>query len=582
MKLLLEIFAASGAVYFLCLHLPLSALAQPIPSSPPIPEDQLLDTPFPENFPDAPLEQPATDPPVTPRPSLPAPASPEIDPNRQFRIGTIELVGVTLSPAELNQLTADVGGEPTTVEERLAALEGQIVTLDDLLALRTFIGDAYVKAGYLTSGAFLPQQTFLDGGNVQIQVVEGDLEALQITGLTRLREAYVRDRIFARIRRPLRNSDIAEALQLLQLDPLIATVDAELLVGSGPGLSILTLDIVEVPPLSGGLSINNHRPPLLGSVQLAPSLDYANLLGLGDRLALGYSLTPGLNSYTLDYTIPITPQDGTFTFRYATSNSRIVDDAFEALGIRSDSRSFSISVQQPLVRTTTQTFEVGAAFDLRRSRTFIFDDIPFSFAPGAEAGESRVSVIRFFQDWVDRSQSRVLAARSQFSIGIDAFNATQNDSAPDGQFFSWLGQFQWAQRMPKNSLLVTRVSAQLTPDSLLSLEQFSQGGLTTIRGYAENELVTDNGVIGSLELRLPLSANPNELVLTPFVEGGVGWNTGKPSQGLASVGLGLQWQIDHNTRLRIDYGRPLIEVDTSGDSLQEEGLYLSIDWAFGG
>jgi hypothetical protein len=71
---------------------------------------------------------------------------------------------------------------------------------------------------------------------------------------------------------------------------------------------------------------------------------------------------------------------------------------------------------------------------------FLLDDIPFSFSEGPQDGKSKVAVLRLFQDWVNRDAKRVLAARSQFSIGLNAFGATKNDgSVPDGQFFAWLG-----------------------------------------------------------------------------------------------------------------------------------------------
>lgn len=539
---------------------------------PPIPEEP--PTLPPESIPDLPLETPPEFP-------SPTPVTPEAE---RFRVGAIELLGVSLTSEEVNQLTAEFAGEVVSIEARIAALEGQEVTLDDLLALRAFITDAYVNAGYITSGAFLPEQTFADGETIQIQVVEGILETLEVNGLARLREGYVRSRMQLRLGRPLRQADIVEALQLLQLDPRIDQVDAELLAGSGPGFSILALEIEEAPPLEAGFSVNNYRSPSAGSVQISPYLSYTNLLGLGDRLDLNYSLSEGLNDYNLNYTVPITPQDGTITFRYATNNSRIIEDNFEVLDVRGESRTFSLGVRQPLVRTPNHEFALGLTFDVRRSQTFLRGE-PFPFSAGTEDtdGESRVSVLRFSQDWVDRSPNRVLAARSQFSFGLDAFDATLNESGPDGAFFSWLGQFQWVQRLPQEQILVTRISTQLTPDALLPLEQFTLGGVRTVRGYRQNQLVTDNGIIGSVELRLPLSAIPGELELAPFVEGGIGWNNGEDApdlEGLASLGLGLRWQVSPDFAMRLDYGYPLIDVETEVDTLQEQGVYFSVDWLF--
>jgi len=169
---------------------------------------------------------------------------------------------------------------------------------------------------------------------------------------------------------------------------------------------------------------------------------------------------------------------------------------------------------------------LGLALDLRRNSTFILNDIPFSFSEGPKNGRSNVTVVRFFQDWVERGASRVLAARSEFSLGIDAFDATTNNIGTDGRFFSWLGQFQWVQQLTPKTLLLARLTAQLTGDSLLSLEKFSVGGLDTVRGYRQNQLVTDNGVVGSFELRFPPISNYKAFQLAPFFDIGTALKMG--------------------------------------------------------
>lgn len=102
----------------------------------------------------------------------------------------------------------------------------------------------------------------------------------------------------------------------------------------------------------------------------------------------------------------------------------------------------------------------------------------------------------------------MLAARSTLSFGLDALGATTHGGdAPDGRFFAWLAQLQWGHRLPeryRGSELIARLDAQLTGDRLLSLEKFGMGGLRTVRGYQENQLVRDNGIAGSVELRVPV------------------------------------------------------------------------------
>ena len=488
----------------------------------------------------------------------------------RFSVEEISLLGMTVDPEEL---MATVNGELISIAELVALLERVEITLEDLLQLRTAITAAYVDAGYITSGAFIPEQDFTEGGTVVVQVVEGGLETIEVEGLTRLRARYVRDRIPQR--RPINRSQIETALQLLQQDASIEMVNAQLLAGSSPGQSILLLSLQEADAFEGGVSANNYRSPVVGSNQIAANFSYGNLLGIGDYARASYSLTEGLGSYSLQYALPVNAQNGTLTLGVTAGRNEIVESEFRDLDIEGRSRNYSVGFRQPLVRSPEHEFALGLAFDLRRSESTAFGDQLLS--------RSNVSALRFSQDWVRRSPSRVLAARSQFSLGLDLFDATVREGAvADGQFVSWQGQFQWVEQLPRRRLLITRVSSQLTPDALLALEQFGLGGVDTVRGYRNTQVLTDNGLAGSVEMRLPLSNPPDALQLTPFIEGGIGWNSGEAEQieGLASLGVGLLWQVNEQARLRVDYGYPLTEVGSRGGSLQENGFSFSLDWGF--
>ena len=53
--------------------------------------------------------------------------------------------------------------------------------------------------------------------------------------------------------------------------------------------------------------------------------------------------------------------------------------------------------------------------------------------------------------------------------------------------------------------LRARLSGQWADGVLYSGERFSAGGETTVRGYRETLLLTDEGVIGSIEIARPIS-----------------------------------------------------------------------------
>ncbi|MBD2075653.1 ShlB/FhaC/HecB family hemolysin secretion/activation protein [Phormidium sp. FACHB-592] len=564
------VILGSGIATPTCLTL--CAIAQSTPSSgvtiPPTAPDAVEQTiPRPS---ESPRPLPGETPTVPPKPELQTPPtqeSPEVAPpsSDRFFIRKVAVLGNTVLQGEITALTQPY--------------ENRSVTFEELLQLRSAIVQLYIKNGYITSGAFLPNNQDLSSGTVQIQVVEGELEQIEIGGLRQLREGYVRSRLKHATSPPLNQQRLEQALQLLQLDPLIQQVNAELAAGSTPGRNILRVSLKEAPAFHTAIGMDNNQSPSIGSIQGSIEASHDNLLGFGDRLAAQYGRTEGLNLYDISYSIPINARNGTLSFRYNNGDSRITEADFRDVGIRSETQTYAFGLRQPIIRTPTREFALGLSLDLRRSQTYILNDIPFSFTEGPENGKAKVTVLRFSQDWVDRGIRRVLAARSQFSFGINAFDATINNTGTDGQFFAWLGQFQWVQQLSPRNLLVARIDAQLTPDPLLSLERFSIGGVDTVRGYQQNRLVSDNGILGSVEVRVPLTLDPRILQLVPFFEVGTAWNNrdiDPDPATIASLGLGLRWLIIPGLSLRLDYGIPLISVSDRGNSLQDNGFFFSV------
>lgn len=469
----------------------------------------------------------------------------------------------------------------TEIAEQVACYLGQEIQLADLFNLRSRITKLYLEAGYITSGAFVPNNQDLSGGSVQIQVIEGEIEELQINGLKRLNRGYVRERLARAIAIPFNQQDLERGLQLLQLDPILERVNAELTAGNGPGKSLLILDLQEVDTFTLSIGTDNYRSPSIGSAGGNIGLSISHPLGIGDNLSASYGITEGLGIFNVNYAIPVNAKNGTLQFSVSNSDSSIVQDAFDNVNIRSEALSLSAEFRQPIVQKPTEEFALGLDFDWQRSESFILDDIPFSFSLGPEDGVSQVSAVRFSQDWVKRGRERVLAARSQFSVGLDIFDATVNDSGVDGRFFSWLGQFQWIEQVSPRLLILSRIGVQLTPDGLLPIERFSLGGISTVRGYSQNQLVTDNAITSSLEFRVAILKDPAKLQLTPFIEGGVGWNNeiaDPDPSALLALGLGLRWAVNPDLSVRLDYGIPLIDADDTGDSLQENGFFFLVSY----
>jgi hemolysin activation/secretion protein len=543
----------------------LSCIPQAMAQSPVLPNGTI---PFQLDNPSPSLPSPLTSPPdsspqLSPASPVPECVSPSTESERFF-VKTIQVLGSTVLQTEIQALI-----EP---------LENRELTFEALLCLRSKITELYLNQGYSNSGAFLPNNQNLSSGTIQIQVVEGKLERIDIIGLKRLQSNYVRSRLKLAATTPLNQQRLQEALELLQLDPLFSQVNAELTAGSTPGQSILIVNLQEAPAFHTTLGVDNYRPPSVGSIQGTISLSHDNLVGWGDRFYGEYSKTEGLDFYDIRYDVPINAQDGTVGIRYWNSTSGIIQEPFREFEIDSNNETLSFNIRQPVLKTPQEEVALGLLLDLRREQTFLLGQ-PFSFSIAADNGSTKLTVLRFIQEWVKRDPSRVLALRSQFSFGLDLFDASINNLGIDGQFFSWQGQFQWVQQLSPRILLLGRLDTQLTPDALLPLEQFSLGGIDSVRGYPQNQLLTDNGIFASLEVRIPLTADPSVLQLTPFIAAGTGWNNLLPNPDpstLVGIGMGLRWFIGSGLSLRVDYGVPLISISNQGNSLQEQGFYFSL------
>ncbi|MEH2290743.1 ShlB/FhaC/HecB family hemolysin secretion/activation protein [Nostoc sp.] len=545
-----------------------------------IPPPQDIQPPItPSPLPSPQVPQPLPPPAELLPPSAPTP-TPQEPPSGNFPdtiiVERFEVIGSTVfSPQELAQATAEFTKRP--------------ISLTQVYQARSKITELYVKNGYITSGALIPPQT-IQSGVVKIQVIEGKLEDIQVTGTRRLNRNYVRSRLAIATSAPLNRQRLLEALQLLQLNPLIKNVTAELSTGSQAGTSLLEVKITEAKTFSGQIILDNGRSPSVGSFRRGLRLNEANLLGLGDLLSLGYTNTDGSNSFDAGYTLPVNPRNGTLSFNYGTTSSHVIEPPFDTLDIDSASRYYEVTFRQPIVQTPTQEFALGLTASRRESDiSWIyqreFGVSPSLLSPGAdEEGRTRVSALRFFQEWTNRNSREVIALRSQFSLGIDVLNATVNQQAPDSRFFAWQGQAQWARLLAPETLLLLRLNTQFASRALLPIEQFGLGGQDSIRGYRQDYLLTDNGTFVSAEIQVPILRLPqinSTLQVVPFVDFGVGWNSSgreNPDPNtLAAVGLGLRWAQGDRLTVRLDWGIPLISIDSNNQrTLQENGLYFSL------
>lgn len=521
-----------------------------------------------------PLETPSPQP--VPSPSVEIPGTIDIE--------RFEFVGNTaFSDEELREIVRD--------------FTGREITFSELLEAEAAVRQKY-QAGcgsnntdqpcYINSDAIIPAGQKIEGGVVTIQIIEGSLEDIEIRGTRRLKPDYIRSRLALAAEPPLELNRLLEALQLLQLDPLIETISAELSRGIRPESNLLRVQVTEADSFTFTALANNGRNPSVGSFQRGFSLKEGNLLGWGDAVGVDYFNTDGSNAVYANYTLPLNSRNGTIKLAGGFNSNAVIDRLFEQLDITGQYYFYELTYRQPLFQSPSEEFALGLTASRQESQNFLLGE-GFSLSPGAdETGQIRISAIRFFQDWLKRNPQEVFALRSQFSLGIEALDGTSNlGELPDSSFFTWRTQGQYVRQLAPETLLVVRSDLQVASEPLFAIEQFSLGGLYTVRGYPQDFLLTDSAFFASVEARLPILRVPEAqgiLQIVPFLDLGIGWNAGdfpNPNPNtLVGTGLGLLWQMGDNFSARFDWGIPLVPIPSAleRNSWNANGLYFSINW----
>lgn len=511
-------------------------------------------------------------------------------------------VDFTLPPVKKNFLSTggekvylkDVRFKGNTVFSQNQLLEicqpfiGQPVSLGDLEELRFRLTKYYTDSGYITSGVLLEDQ-HMENGIVEYTIIEGRLSDIKVTGNERLNENYIKGRLTKNLNGVLNSHQLQEGFQQLLYDPLIDRLNGKVRPGEKPGEAVLDLEVTRARPYNMQIVFDNHHAPSVGEFEVTVNGTVRNLSGFGDALTLSLDKSEGGDGVAGLYSIPINPHNTRISVNFEDSDSSVVEDSLKNADIESDYRTIGIGIEHPFIKKPNRELTMGLNFSWRKSRTYLLG-IGTPFSAGVESdGKSSTSVIRFSQDYIERWEKQVFAARSTFNLGVSAFNSTKNSGGlPDSRFFSWLGQIQYAHRIgEEGAQLLVKGNVQLANENLLPLEQIAIGGPESVRGYRTNQFIRDNGFDTSIEYRHPISGDPlnrtkNSIQLAAFVDAGSAWNKGdsRTDNMISSAGLGLLWRY-RKFNAELYWAHAFKNVSTSSQHyIQDDGISFRLSADF--
>ena len=464
------------------------------------------------------------------------------------------------------------------------------VSTEDLEKIRKAVSQFYFNNGYVNSGATIGEQD-LSTGVLTVSVVEGVLDKINLMGTGWLRPSYVEDRIRSGVKKPLSMEDLKRSLEFVRRDEKIRKINTALLPGDELGQSHLDVIVTEHKLFDAGIGLSNRRPPSVGAEEAEVYVGTKNLTSLGDTLRLNYTFTDegmkevdfdGADNYAISYSLPLHTSGTTLELGTVKSDYVILEEPFDTLNIQSDTQMVSVGIRQPIYNDLKHEFTVSLKGERRQSKTMV-SGMPFSISPGSTDGMTRIAALRVSPEYVYRSSKRVIAVRTTLSFGLDTQDPVLDESFMGPEFFSWLTQASWVEAIGSSeNLFALKSYYQHTDERLISMEQFSLGGMNTIRGYRENQIIRDNAFSISPEVRIPILRDRYTkpiMHLIPFFDYGIGWNAegDRDRESIYSLGLGLNYKPTDYVNMSLYWGHAFEDFDTKDDDdLQDYGIHFQI------
>jgi len=513
------------------------------------------------------------------------PAPPAQPVERRFDILEYQVEGNSVLPS-------------AAIEKAVTPFLGENRSAADVEAARSALEKTYQDAGFLSVYVQTPEQKIVDGA-VVLQVVEGTVERLRVTGARYVSPAALRDQAPA-----LAAGQVPYFPEMQEQLAQIGRGDDRKVIpvlraGTTPGTLETELKVDDQLPVHGSIELNDRYSFDTTRTRLSASLRYENLWQRNHSLALSYQTTPEqpnqVSVFSGTYVLPLGSK-GALALYAVHSGSDLV--TIGSTGVVGRGSIVGLRYIRPLPAVGAYTHSLVAGVDYKNfadttkplgADSGIVSPIryaPFTLGYNAKLAESGGSLTQF-------SLNANWHMRHFGDIDIDCVGAHVSAFAckrfgADANYFYARGEISRLQTLPAQWSLYAKAAGQFANQPLISNEQYGIGGVDTVRGYTEYERLGDRGVVGSVELRTPNLASlakigASEFSLLGFLDYGEATVLQSlPGQDylfrLASTGLGLRMKAWKTLSASVDVAWPL--KDGARSNTRDPRLHVRVAYDF--
>lgn len=453
--------------------------------------------------------------------------------------------------------------KPDEISAITKTLEGREVSIKELFDAVRALNGLYRDRGCVTCQAFLPQQK-VDGGVVEIRLVEGRLGEIRVEGGRYIRDGYILSRITPKPGEVLDTKKLEQDLAFLN-NTNEFRVAAALKPGKEFGVVDATILSREPNRFYGTLFSDNAGRDDVGRIRVGALLGIRSVLGYGDPLTISLIGAEGTKGGSLAYSFPFTRYGTRVGLNYDYSTIKIIDGPFERANVEGTSSNVGVSLVQPLVADGIWRWNATAGYNTR-------DSITTLGGIGSEALRRDTRSFFLGTDFQRATSNGFWSMRHTITLGTTNFGG-------DREFRKYTLDGLWVNNYASGWSLLLRGAGQVVnTHDLPSYEQFFIGGSASVRGFTEGQRGGNRGYLLSAETQFPLltgadSPIPGDrLKGLAFLDHGGAFPTKPVGLGpnsddyLTSVGTGLLANFNRYLSGRLTLGIP---CDTHGPNYRQ-------------
>jgi hemolysin activation/secretion protein len=454
------------------------------------------------------------------------------------------------------------------IEEAVYPFLGEDRSAADVDKAREALERVYREHGFQTVQVSIPQQR-VESKIIHFQVAQNPVGRLRVVDSKYhgLEEIKKNAPSLAEGTVPDLNQVQKDIVALNQQSDLKVT--PRLKAGQTPGTVDVDLQVEDSLPVHANLELNNQHNQKTTELRTIATVSYDNLWQLGHSASFTYQTAPenkqDAEVFSGSYLMRVPRSDWMFLAYLVKSNSAVAalpttdvigkGTIFGARGILnlpgSDTFYQSLSIGFDRKKLTQNVVTAGTPSDT----PVLYYPVSAAYSPTWRNGEGV-------------TQGSVSLNFALPGLGSDSgeFDAQRFDALR--QYFYVKAEASTTQPFIGNSIIFARIQGQVANGPLLSSEEMSAGGASTVRGYLEAERLGDNGYISTVEWRSPVLFPQTfpflkEWRASVFADGGLlGLNQPLPGEtdefSLVDVGVGTKFSFLDTLNGSVDLAFPLI------------------------